>query len=120
MAEMEPPERAISAIEAGFKTRMQADEKRRFYLYGFLTIISMIATGFAGSYTARAFYASDFYTYLTLGLTDLSTVSLYSKEFLLSLVESLPIVSLTLLFASVLALLSSARASVRHIRAISA
>lgn len=54
---------------------------------------------------------SAFWSYLSLAFTDTSTVAIYWKEFSLSLVEALPIVSVGLVFAVLLVLLTSLRLS---------
>ena len=56
--------------------------------------------------------------YLSLVFTDTSTVAVYWKEFSLSLVDALPIVSVGLVFALLLVLLTSLRFSIQDYKLI--
>jgi hypothetical protein len=61
---------------------------------------------------------SGFWNYLSLVFTDTSTVAVYWKEFSLSLVDALPIVSVGLVFALLLVLLTSLRFSIQDYKLI--
>jgi hypothetical protein len=60
-------------------------------------------------YSAGAIAGSGFSEYLSLIFSDGGSLVAYWKEFLISLVESLPLLGITLVVASVLALLVSLR-----------
>jgi hypothetical protein len=68
-------------------------------------------------YTAQQFYASGFYDYLSLILSDHSLVLTYWREFGLSLLESLPSVALLLFLPIAVALAWSLVRLVKNARA---
>lgn len=70
----------------------------------------------AFSYTAHEFAASGFATYLSVLFSDSSVALSYWRELSLSLVESLPSVSLLILASLISVFLWSLRKAVRHAR----
>jgi hypothetical protein len=67
-------------------------------------------------YTAEQLYASGFYDYASLFMSDRGLVFTYWREFGLSLVESLPSVALLVLIPIAVALLWSVSRLIKNVR----
>lgn len=110
MAAFEPSQR----IREGILSAISADERSRAKRYLAISVTtvaaSVIGTFFAARYALGALYQTSTYRYLTLAFTDPDIVLPHWREFLLSLVESVPVFALTVATAALLALAVSARA----------
>jgi len=98
-------ERVMFRIEMEIQKRAQ---KQR-YIWGIVSISSLFA--FIGSciYAFEAFSTSGFGNYFSLMLSDSSSALLFWRQLGLSLIESLPVVGVILLLASISLLLWSIR-----------
>ncbi len=65
-------------------------------------------------YAAREFYTSGFYDYAALFFSDHSTVTLSWREFLMTLLESLPSIALLFLLVAIGALLWFTRSAIKN------
>jgi hypothetical protein len=104
---VEPPQGLYAAV----MTRIDAARRRTAQLragaFAALALISGAVLVPVAQYTAAQLYASGFYDYLSLALSDHSSVTTYWREFGLSLLESLPSLALLLLLPIVVALVWS-------------
>ncbi len=104
---------APSGLYAAILLRIKAAQLRaarvRTGLFGALALLSLVALVPALQYTAEQFYASGFYDYLLLIVSDHSLVLTYWQQFALTLIESLPSLALLLLVPVVVVLLYSLR-----------
>ena len=85
-------------------------------LFGILAVVSGIALVPASQYAAEQFYASGFYDYLSLIISDRGFVFTYWQQFSFSLLESLPSLALLLLLPIAFALVYSLRRVVQTSR----
>ena len=94
--------RAISAYEIRRARRMIA-------LTTATLLSSAIGTWYAWLFLGREFYQSSFYDYFSLLFSDTDIILSHWRELALSLVESAPLLSMTISLAVVAALLASVR-----------
>ncbi len=113
---LEAPQGLYAAVMA----RIDAAERRAARIatavFGFVALASAAALVPVAQYTLQQFYASGFYDYLSLALSDHSLALTYWREFGLSLVESLPSLALLMLIPVAGVLLWSLRRVVRTVR----
>jgi hypothetical protein len=72
--------------------------------------LSLVSLGFVtsiGSHLYDIISVSGFFEYVALGFSDTSLLFVFSRELILSLIESIPIISLALFLASLVAFLWS-------------
>lgn len=107
--EIDPPQALCGAILLEIET-----EKLRRARLHFLSVSTLAATSLAVifpvlRYTAEAFSQSGFYQYASLLFFDGGSVLPYWKEFSLTIVESFPLMEITLSLSLVLVLVWSLR-----------
>jgi hypothetical protein len=88
----------------------------RFVLFSGTTLVSFFGTISAARYAWGSFHESSFSVYASLLSSDGGALVLYWKEFMLSLIESLPITSATILLAAMFTLLLSAKLMLRYLK----
>ena len=93
------------------KIRNEADRisSRRKRLWGTISTLSLVAVVFAGRYAAQSFSQSGFGSYFSLLFSDSGSIFRSLNDFGLLLLESLPIIGVSIFLGSVCALLWSAR-----------
>ncbi len=106
---VEPTPGLYQAIVLRIAAAKKHAARVRTSLFGVLALVSGLALVPAVQYAGEQFYASGFYDYLTLIVSDRGFVIAYWQQFALSLVESLPSLSLLLLLPLVFALVYSLR-----------
>ncbi|MFZ2049061.1 MAG: hypothetical protein WAV25_02075 [Minisyncoccia bacterium] len=107
-----------------FKGRLKAQlfteaekVKNRAIIYRiFVSIGSLVAIFFVSISLFRGILSSGFYDYAMIVFYDFSTISLYLKEISLSLVESVPMLTL-IVFVSLLGVFSWSARSVKRLGA---
>lgn len=114
MDRLEPPKGLRGKILASIKH----EELRRARIYVF-TALGTIATSslgavFAFKYMLQGFYQSSFYSYFSLLFSDPDIAVSYWKELSLSLIETAPLVGITLSLVALAALLTSVRVLVNN------
>jgi hypothetical protein len=114
---VEPPQGLYAAIMARIEAAARRSAKIRAGLFGLVVVASGAALVPVMQYTASQFYASGFYDYLSLILSDHSLVLTYWREFGLSLIESLPSIAILLMLPISAALLWSLVRLVKNARA---
>src|SRR6185437_15827244 len=95
--EMPAPEGLRERILARIELAKRHSAQIRAGLSALLAVFSLAAFVPVITYTAEQFYASGFYDYLSLLLSDRTLLLTYWREFALSLLESLPSLALLLL-----------------------
>jgi hypothetical protein len=88
--------------------------RRRFRAWCVLAFAGGASFVVSSVYAAREIAVSNFPSYVSLLFSDAGSLALVWKEFLFSLVESLPLLGLTLAAAAVFALLISIRLGIRY------
>ena len=86
-----------------------AQARKRQYLWGTFSILSLGAFAASGFYAAHSASASGFSSYFSLLFSDGSAVAGLWREIGLSLLESLPVLAGAAVFASIAAVLWSLR-----------
>ncbi|MFA5000699.1 MAG: hypothetical protein WC531_00520 [Candidatus Paceibacterota bacterium] len=91
--------------------RLEREQKKRarrnLLIFGAVDIFSVVGLVTAGLSLVNLLASSSFYNYLSLLWSDSGTLALYWQELLLSLVESLPFLGLTVFLAIILVMLIS-------------
>jgi hypothetical protein len=114
MERLEPPnglhEKIIASLK-GVEIR-----RARIYVFSALTAIATSSLGaiFAFKYMFQGFYQSSFYSYFSLLFSDPDIAVSYWKELLLTLVETAPLVGITLCLVLLATLLTSMRVLVNN------
>jgi hypothetical protein len=88
----------------------------RLWSYSLMSALSFSAFLFSAKELSLKFSQSGFYQYLSLFFSDSQTAIAYYKQFMLSLVEALPVFSLMLVLAMLLIFLSTLRPLSREIK----
>lgn len=104
---------ALERVLASLYARQQQSRLWRVRVFAATASLSVIALIPAAISLARAFAASNFAAYVSLAFSDSSVLASYWKEIGVSLVESLPAVSLMLTLALIGTFLWSLRGMVR-------
>lgn len=79
----------------------------RLAFFSLSATLSLVGVIFSLRFVWSALLESGFIEYLSLAASDWSTVALYGKEFALTLIESLPLLGITLLLSATFVLLGS-------------
>ncbi len=99
LCEVEPPAALYRKVFSYITLRQQRLARVHAFLLGMLTVFSGIVLVPALQYVAAEFYASGFYEFASLALSDHTLFLSAWRELTLSMLESLPSVALLLLFA---------------------
>jgi hypothetical protein len=110
---LEPKAGLYQSILARIAYVERRSARVRTVLFSILAVLSGAALVPALRYAAEQFYASGFYDYLTLILSDHTLVLAYWQQFSLSLLESLPSLALLLLVPITFLLVYSVRRAVQ-------
>ena len=116
MDRLEPPKGLRGKILASIK--YEEIRRARIYVFTALAAIaaSLLGAIFAIKYMLQGFYQSSFYSYFSLLFSDPDIAVSYWKELSLSLVESAPLVGITLSLVVLATLLASTRVLVNNAR----
>jgi len=95
-AKYQPESRLSGDIWRFIEAREKRSSKIKSFSYGIIGIISLVGLVPAVENLIEQFSQSGFYQYLSLAFSDLGLVSLYWKEFMSSLAETIPATSLML------------------------
>ena len=82
----------------------------------FLTVVSLVGVWGSISYLFSSLYESSFVNYLSLLFSDPDVVLMYWQQFVLSLLESLPVVGMVLSLVALASLLVSFRVLVVNMK----
>lgn len=116
LSTVEPPKGLYEAVMARIDTARRRAAQMRAGLFGMVALLSGALLVPALEYTMSQLYASGFYDYLSLILSDHSLVLTYWREFGLSLIESLPSLALLLLLPTIVALVWSLARLIKNVR----
>ena len=92
--------------------------RRRIFVFSSLSIISIIALIPAFGWVQKSFTESGFFQFLSLIFTDTSVVLAYWKSFTLALIESLPIITLSVFLTVLSVFLSSLKSLAKNIKVV--
>lgn len=116
LAEVPPPRGLYEAILARIDAAKRASARVRAGLFGAVAVLSGLALVPAVQYAFAQFYASGFYDYASLLLSDRSLALTYWRELSLTLLESLPALALLLVIPLFAALVWSLLRTVQTAR----
>ncbi len=95
----------LVSVRLGQEQKKRA--RRNLLIFGAVDIFSIAGLVLAGLSLVNLLASSGFYNYLSLLWSDSGTLALYWQELLMSLVESLPFLGLTIFFAVILVMMIS-------------
>jgi len=108
------------SLKKNILTSIKKEELHRAQIYlagSFVTAAaSLVAVIFSVTYMIQGFYQSSFYSYFSLFFSDSDVAVAYWRELALSLVESVPVLELTLSLVAMTALLWSIRVFAQNAR----
>lgn len=116
MAESEHPYKLVDSIFARIIETKRKNARRRSIFYVSVACLSLIAFIPATRFAISEFYRTGFYDYLSLAVTDSSTILLSWKEFLLSLADSLPVIAITFALSVIFTFAGSLFMAVRNMK----
>lgn len=112
----DPPEDLFPRIIARITTLEKRAAMIRARFFVATTILSTIAMSISFRYAWESFAQSSFLTYAALLASDGGALIMYWREFTYSLLESMPLASVTLFLISVFILLLSLKFTMLYIR----
>lgn len=115
LSPVEPPKRLYEQVLASVAAYRRRRASLELAGLGALSFVSTLGVVFAAQYAAADFASSGFSAYLSLLVSD-TGFALTSREFLLSLIESLPSIAILMLAGLGAVLLWSLMQSVRRAR----
>lgn len=115
-APIDPPEHLFPRILTHISLLEQRAARVRFALFSGTTLISFLIVIAALRYAWGSFAQSSFSAYASLLSSDGSVLLLYWKEFAFSLIESLPLMSITILLAAIFTLLLSLKLTLEYMK----
>ncbi len=113
--QFEPSEKLHTHIMTRINLEQKRSARMRLIFLGTMAIASFAAMISSFQYAMREFYQSGFYEYLSLLLSDSGYILASWKEFSISLVESMPLVEITISLATTFAFLVSIKLAIKNI-----
>ena len=108
--------------EAGFSEKiwegLLAYEAKRatkkLYFSSLISVASLVGSVFAFIYLAGEVTRSGFFQYLSTAFSDLGTTAMYWKEFSLTIIDSIPLIGVLLVLASIFVFFASLKFTSRY------
>ena len=113
---MDVPEGLSSSIIAKIRKEQQRNARLQLAISAPLAFISGVAVVFTFQYLTQELSRSGLGDYFSVLFSDGGAVLTYWREFALSLLEQIPILSMILFLSATLALLGSMRSLVKNIQ----
>lgn len=114
-AKYEPEEDLSGGIWLAIKVREKRTARRKLWLLSGLGLASFVAAVPAIGATLKTMSGSGFYEYLSLAFSNGQTVLSHFNEFSMSLLESMPVVSMAFSLSLLFIFFLSARQAGKHI-----
>lgn len=114
MLEIEPPKELYHRILTQITLAKRRRVRIRLSLLSVTIAGSAVALIPAAQYTVKEFAQSGFYQYLLLAFSDSGTLALYWREYMFTLVESLPLIGVTLVLSGIFVLLGSLKLALKN------
>lgn len=89
-----PESRLSDDIWRAIEIKQSRNLKMQSLAYGVVGVLSLGGFVFMSLYLKKQFASSGFFQYVSLAFSDSSVITLYWKEYLLSLADSIPVASL--------------------------
>lgn len=113
---LEPPEELFSKIMNRIQKEQRITARRRLILYFMMLTGSILAIPPLYQVLRQAMVESGFVDFLMLIFSDTEIVMAYRQNFILSVLEALPIMSLAAFLATILIFLESLRLLMRDLQ----
>jgi uncharacterized membrane protein len=107
LSTLNPPEGLLEAVFARIELAKVRAARLRLAVSSVVASVALAALYPALRFAAQEFSASGFSDYLSLILSDTSALAAHWQEFALSLVESIPVFSITLALGTIILLLGA-------------
>jgi hypothetical protein len=111
-AKYEPKENLSSKVWLGVVQHIEHKAKIKFWTFSFFSLASLTGSVFAFRTLSQEFSNSDFSQYFSLVFSNSGIIIKYWKEFILTLTDSVPIVSMVFLLALVFVFFTSLRLTI--------
>ena len=115
LPEIEPDQRLFYLIISRISLAEQRTARIRLAILSFVSLASFVAIFPLFQHTSSQLAQSGFSQYFSLIFSDGAIISIYWKEFMISLAESIPLLSVTAILVSVFALLVSLKSAIKNI-----
>lgn len=122
LAPVEPPAGLLAGILAKVEREQQkafVRRKRHFFFTSLTLLVSAISLVQIFQMVQAGFSESGFFNFFSLLFSDFSVVVSYWDNFIISLLETLPVIKLTLLFAVILIFLEMLKLFAKDFKFIS-
>lgn len=116
LEEIEPNQEIFESIMLSISLAERRSARIKLTILGGISLLSFLAIFPLLQYSGNQFYQSGFTEYFSLIFSDWTTLSIYWKDLMISLAESLPILSTTAILLSVFVLLTSLRSAIKNFR----
>ena len=116
LSQIEPSRKLSEKILSAIAHEKQRRARIHFVVFDFSCVTSAVAIIPAFQYALQEFSRTGFYEYFSLLFSDGGLLLSYWKEFSLSLIESLPLLGLTVLLVTIFALLKSFTLAAKNMR----
>lgn len=116
--QIEPSENLYGIVLSRIEAIKKRTARVRLILLSGATLAALIALVTAFQYLINDFYQSGSYQYLSLLFSDGEAVMAYWQDFTLSLVESLPFMSMTAVLSVTFVLLGSLKFMARDVKTL--
>ncbi len=116
MDKLKPSKELREKILFSIKKEEVYRAKMYFSISAVVAVASIFGLFFSVKYMIQEFYQSSFHSYLSLIFSDPNIVISYWKELSISLVETLPMLGITISLITAYTLLVSVRTLVKNIR----
>lgn len=107
-----------SRVLANIKKHQRQTSLRRFVVFSFVLLASIVAMIPAVRSLVSAFKQSGFIEFMSLIFSDTSMIAVYWKNFMFILLETLPVVSIAIFLTVLFSLLESIKFILKDIRYI--
>ena len=112
----EPPDDLLAKIKSRLLKEQRLRLQRKLVIFTITMTVSAIALIPAFKFVQQELVASGFIQFLSLAFSDFTIVSIYWKNFLMSLLESMPAISLSLFLTVILLFLGSLKLWLKNFR----
>lgn len=111
-----PNETLSDSIWCAIVARESREYKIKSWGYTFIGLISLIVCIISVRDLVTKISTSGLYEYASLAFSDIGSISMYWKEFMLSLADSLPVTSIVFSLGTILVLFVSVQRGTRQFR----
>lgn len=112
----EPPDNLLEKIMARLHKEQKLSLRKRIFIFSIGTALSAMAIFLSFKTAQTKFGESGFWQFFSLVFSDFETIKIYWQNFILSLLETLPVTSLIMVLAAVLIFLEFLKSLFKNIK----